>query len=284
MTTRQPVNQVVTRVVAQADARGMTLGTFLRMRRENLTPAKAGIGAKTRRRTPGLRREEVAVLSEISPEWYTYLEQDRNVRPSYEVIERIAAALQLSPAERKYIHTLAFPKERGSPVLALPTSLQRFLDDLEYRPAYVVNDFWDLVGWNAAAAALFPGLKPEAHPNLVTSVFLNSGWRTLYADWEQSARTMLSLFRLTVATHAGHERCSRLIEELGASSEFTKWWQQQNVSAVTAGTKRMIHPVEGLIELDYSSFRTLEDPAVTVIAFRPCDAESKQKLQRLVAL
>lgn len=261
----------------------MTLGAFLRMRREKLTPAKAGIRPQARRRTPGLRREEVAALSAISPEWYTYLEQDRDVRPSYEVIERIAAALQLSSAERQYIRTLAFPKERASPVEKLPQPLQRFIDDLEYRPAYVVNDFWDIVGWNAAAAGFFPGLNVSAHPNLVTSVFLNAEWRHLYADWELSARTMLALFRLTVATHAGHERCSQLIAELGASREFAQWWRQQDVSTATTGTKRMNHPLAGRIDLDYTSFRALEDAAVTVIAFRPSDPESKRKLLGLVS-
>lgn len=246
-----------------------------------LSPAKVGIQSASRRRTPGLRREEVAALSSISPEWYTYLEQDRDVRPSLEVIERISAALQLSPAERQYVRSLAFPKSQRSPTALLPAALQLYLDELEYRPAYVVNDFWDIVGWNVAASRLFPGLTEGAKPNLVTSVFLSPEWKRLYCDWERNARTMLALFRLTVATHAGHEYCARLISELAASAEFTAWWPQQDVLGVTAGMKRMNHPTAGVIELDYTSFRSLDEPALTMISFRPSDAESRQKLQRL---
>lgn len=274
---------MITRQSDGPEVSGLTLGAFLRTRREQLTPAKAGIRASSRRRTPGLRREEVAALSAISPEWYTYLEQDRDIRPSHEVIDRIAAALQLTAAERRYLRTLAFPKVDATPSKSLPTALQGFIDDLEYRPAYVVNDFWDIVGWNGAAAALFPGLRAEAQPNLVTSVFRNDEWRNLYRNWERNARKMLALFRLTVATHAGHRRCAELIALLAGSREFSAWWQQQDVSAATAGTKQMVHPRGGELSLEYTSFRTSDDPALTAILFRPSDAASRSALIQLSA-
>ena len=259
----------------------MTLGAFLRTRRERLSPDKAGIRTSARRRTPGLRREEVAALSSISPEWYTYLEQDRDIRPSQDVIDRIAAALQLTTAERQYLRTLAFPKARHVPAHALPAELQAFIDDLGYRPAYVVNDLWDIVGWNAAAARLFPGLIANTRPNLVTSVFLNPKWRTLYRAWEANARKMIALFRLTVATHANDARCASLIAELNASPEFAVWWQQQDVMSATAGSKQMFHPVAGNLDLEYTSLRTLTEPSLTAIMFRPADEESKLGLLRL---
>jgi transcriptional regulator with XRE-family HTH domain len=261
----------------------MTLGAFLRARRERLSPENAGIVRLSRRRTPGLRREEVAQLAHISPEWYTYLEQDRDVRPSPDVLGRIAEALQLSWAEREYLNVLAFPRSHQAALRsALPAGLQRFIDDLEYRPAYVVNDLWDIVGWNSAASALFPGLRADAQPNLVTSVFLNAEWRKLYVNWEANARKMLALFRLTVAAHAGDERCVRLVAELNAESpEFAGWWREQDVMVSTAGTKRLVHPLVGDFSLDYASFRTADDDSLTIIAFTPSDAEAKQKLKAL---
>lgn len=118
----------------------LSLGAFLRARRERLSPEQVGIKRRSRRRTPGLRREEVARLAHISPEWYTYLEQDRDVRPSAEVLGRIAAALQLSWAEREYLNVLAFPRSyQAAPRGALPPALQKFIDDLEYRPGYVAR-------------------------------------------------------------------------------------------------------------------------------------------------
>jgi hypothetical protein len=116
---------------------------------------------------------------------------------------------------------------------------------------------------------------------LVTSVFLDPQWRALYRDWEHNARKMLALFRLTVATHAGHERCAELIARLRVSGEFIEWWRQQDVSAITAGSKEMIHPVIGDLSLDYTSFRTLDDPSLTVITFRPSDGDSRKRLVQL---
>jgi transcriptional regulator with XRE-family HTH domain len=262
----------------------ITLGSFLRARRERLSPSQAKIKALARRRTPGLRREEVAQLAGISPEWYTYLEQDRDVRPSSEAIERIATALQLTWAEREYLCELAFPRSyRGAPKSALPASLQRFMDELEYRPAYVVNDLWDIVGWNAAAFSVFPGLQAGARPNLMISVFLDPAWRCLHKHWERNARRMLALFRLTVAAHAGHERCVSLLAQLNASSEeFARWWREQGVLASSSGPKELDHPRVGELSLDYTSFRTTDDSSITMIAFMPRDSSTRKKLQRLL--
>lgn len=262
----------------------ITLGTFLRTRRERRSPSQASSASPARRRTPGLRREEVAQLAGISPEWYTYLEQDRDVKPSQDVIDRLATALQLTWAEREYLHELAFPRSnRSAPSDALPEALQRFMDDLEYRPAYVVNDLWDIVGWNAAANTLFPGLNVGTRPNLVTCVFLNDDWRKLYKYWEANARKMIALFRLTVAAHAGHERCTALVAVLTASSpEFAACWREQDVTTSTSGTKELIHWRVGELSLNYTSFRTTDDSSLTVVTFTPHDGQAKQALQKLL--
>jgi len=262
----------------------MTLGMFLRTRRERLSPTK--VQASYRRRTPGLRREEVALRANISAEWYTYLEQDRGVRPSTEVIERIAIALELTWAEREYLTALACPRANIlNPTTVLPEGLQRFIDDLEYRPAYVVNDFWDIVGWNLAATRVFPlqALQQEGEqPNLVKAVFLCQPWRQLYQSWELSARRMLSLFRLFVANHSSHPRCTQLVSELLTSSEqFATWWKQQDVAVSSSGIKQLIHPQMGELLLNYTSFRTMDQPSLTVISYSAHDAITKQRLQAL---
>lgn len=262
----------------------MTLGTFLRTRRERLPPVQSHL--RTRRRTPGLRREEVAMRASISAEWYTYLEQDRGIRPSTEVLERIAAALELTWAEREYMNALAFPRTNcGAAVCELPQGLQLFIDDLEYRPAYVVNDFWDIVGWNVAATNLFPLLllqQQDKVPNLVKAVFLCDPWRRLYACWEDSARKMLALFRLFVATHSEDPRCTALLTELmEGSAEFARLWKQQDVAASSSGIKELVHPRVGNLSLGYTSFRTTDEPSLTVIAYRPSNAASRTRLQEL---
>lgn len=261
----------------------MTLGSFLRTRREELSPASAGIHGNSRRRTPGLRRDEVARLAAISPEWYTFLEQDRDVRPSVDVIERIGAALQLTWAEREYLNVLAFPRlNQPSPGQTLPAGVRQFIDDLDYRPAYVVNDFWNLVGWNAAAGAVFPGLHPTAQPNLVTSVFLDPEWRRLYKNWEANARRMLALFRLTVASHVDDERCAAVLARLNAGSpEFVLWWREQGVIASSSGSKELIHPRVGDLSLDYCSFRTTDDSPLSLVVFRPSDESTRRRLVKL---
>jgi transcriptional regulator with XRE-family HTH domain len=262
----------------------MTLGTFLRARRERLTPIESQL--RTRRRTPGLRREEVAMRASISAEWYTYLEQDRGIRPSTEVLERIAIALELDWAEREYMNALAFPRTQAfTPASELPEGLQLFIDDLEHRPAYVVNDFWDIVGWNTAAANVFPLQTLQLNdqqPNLVKAVFLCDPWRQLYESWELTARRMLSLFRLFVADHSSHPRCTQLVTELLTSSaDFAMWWKQQDVAVSSSGTKHLIHPQMGELLLNYTSFRTMDEPSLTVISYSPHDAMTRQRLQTL---
>jgi len=263
----------------------MTLGTFLRTRRERLPPLQSQ--PRTRRRTPGLRREEVAMRANISAEWYTYLEQDRGIRPSNEVLERIATALELDWAEREYMTALAFPRSHACiPASKLPQGLQLFIDDLEYRPAYVVNDFWDIVGWNLAATKLFPLLQLQLEdkvPNLARAVFLCEPWRRLYACWDDSARRMVALFRLFVAAHSGHPRCTALLTELmDRSDDFSRLWKQQDVAASSSGTKELIHPRIGHLSLGYTSFRTTGEPSLTVITYRPSDVVSKTRLQELL--
>jgi transcriptional regulator with XRE-family HTH domain len=284
MNTSQSSGLSSSTVVSDAQ---ITLGVFLRSRRERMTPTQSM--QRVRRRTPGLRREEVADRAQISSEWYTYLEQDRGIRPSTAVLARIADALELNWAEREYMSALAYPRANVAPPTSeLPLGLRAYIDDLEYRPAYVVNTLWDIVGWNHAAAKVFPIVQLQATnetPNLVKAVFLSNDWRMLYANWELHARKMMAIFRLTVARQADHPRCKVLVNELKkGSQDFSTWWKEQDVAVSTSGVKELIHPIVGLLTVNYTGFNTMDEPELTVISFSPANPLSKKSLQTLFSV
>ncbi len=262
------------------------LGEFLRARREHLSPQSVGITSARRRRTPGLRREEVAQLAGISPEWYTYLEQGRDIRPSREVLAAIADALRLAPAERRYLEALAAAPGQGpapaSAFPALPPSLTAFLDELGYRPAYVVDRLWNLVAWNAACAALFPGLEDATSPpNLVELVFLDCAWQALYRNWETHARSMLAHFRITSVTHANDPHCRALRERLLAIPTFAAMWREHDVRAANSGLKELDHPRLGRLVLRYTALGVRDDHDLTLVAFTPADEGTRAQLRGL---
>jgi transcriptional regulator with XRE-family HTH domain len=257
------------------------LGEFLRVRREQLSPLAAGFASTRRRRTPGLRREEVAQLAGISPEWYTYLEQGRDIRPSREVLGAVADALRLTAAERRYLEALATAPESPEMLFPeLPASLKAFLDEQGYRPAYVVDQLWNLVGWNAACAALFPGLEhATSPPNLVEFVFLDRAWRALYRDWETHARAMLAHFRVTSVQYANDERCRALRERLLANPTFAAMWREHDVRAPSSGRKELDHPRLGHLSLVYATFVVRDDPNLTLVTFTPTDDSTRARLR-----
>ena len=249
------------------------LGAFLRSRRERLTPAEAGLPRTGRRRTPGLRREELAVLAGISATWYTYLEQGRDVQASDQVLGAIAVALGLDPSEKDHLFRLAGRAPAEAPEETLPDEVAAVPGLLGPNPAYVIGATYDVLSHNAAAAELFPNLQAN-QPNFARWVFTDQESRHVLLDWEPEARGLLARLRTLAGRHPGDARFTRLIDELHeASQEVRSWWPHHEVQAQGSGRKRLRHQRLGAVDYAYTAFHLAEQPAQTFVIYadpRPC--------------
>jgi transcriptional regulator with XRE-family HTH domain len=221
--------------------RSSTLGAFLRAHRERLLPAAMGLPNSSRRRTPGLRREEVAQLCGVSTTWYTWLEQGRPVSGSARALGRIAAALQLSRAERQYLFEIAGshdPERTDAIPTAVPEGVRSLVNRLPV-PAYVLDRQWNAVAWNEAARELFrPWLRDSDERNLLRFVFLNPAARELIVDWNDRARRVVGEFRSDAGSHLSEPPTSRLIEGLQQGSrQFAQWWSEHDVREREGGAR-----------------------------------------------
>ncbi len=263
------------------------LGSFLRHRRARLDPVAFGFGAG-RRRTPGLRREEVAQRANISATWYTWLEQGRGGAPSADVLNRIAAGLMLTEPEREHLFLIGLgrpPEARYTGADAVTPRLQAVLDALPVSPAIIKTATWDVVAWNRAAAALFTDyakLPPEGR-NILRLMFSDSGVKAAQADWLTVARHVVGAFRADAARAGAGAEVARLVDELSASSaEFAALWQGNDIADHAGGLKRLHHPEAGLIELDYSAFAVDGRPDLGMIVYNPADARSAGRIRSLL--
>ncbi len=261
------------------------LGEFLRSRRLRLQPDNFGFAAG-RRRTPGLRREEVASLACISPVWYTWLEQGRGGAPSREVLERIAGALMMNEAEREHLFLLAFghpPAILRQGTDTVTPRLQGVLDALIYSPAIVRTRSWEVVGWNRAARKVMTDYSalPSNQRNLLRRIFIDPQMREIQADWQSLAHFMVSAFRADIARAGISEDAQQLVAELSAASpEFHQFWQSNDVAHSGEGRKRMNHPVLGVIELEFTSLLVEGQPELSMMIFNPATAETLQKIRQ----
>ena len=265
------------------------LGSYLKDRRARLDPAAFGLPA-TRRRTPGLRREEVAQRAHVSATWYTWLEQGRGGAPSADVLDRLARALTLKEVEREHLYLLAQgrPPEVCPPVPAesISPGLQRLIDSLATSPALVRNAEWDIVGWNEAAAAVLTDyalLAPEER-NVMRLFFRDPRLRATQPHWEHTARFVVATFRTEIARTGTSRRAQGLIEELSqASPEFTAIWREHDVRTPGEGTK-LIQPAHGeAIAMEYSSFAVDGQPGLGLVVYAPTTPEDTARVQTLIA-
>jgi transcriptional regulator with XRE-family HTH domain len=246
------------------------LGAFLRARRERLTPAEAGLHARgTRRRTPGLRREEVALLCGLSPTWYTWLEQGRDVSVSPGALARIAESLRLTDAERAYFFDLtrksdpAAPPPRESAMLAGP--LLSALDTIAV-PAYVLDPNWRACGWNAPAGRLFEQWLGGVELNLLRYVFLDASARAFICDWDARARRLAAEFRADTARRTNDAELMTLVDDLRhASPRFAQFWDDHGVLAREGGAREFNHPRDGTLRYQQITLIPAAQPAYKLV-------------------
>ncbi|WP_043265345.1 helix-turn-helix transcriptional regulator [Streptomyces sp. CT34] len=265
--------------------RRRVLAEFLRSRRERITPRDAGIVAGPRRRTPGLRREEVAQLSGVSVTWYTWLEQARDISVSRQVLTSLARALMLSSVELRHLFALAGERPPEQPPVRGPgPALQRLVDALAPHPAYLLDANWDLVGWNSAEAGLIgdPGELAPDERNLLWLVFTDPAMRTLLADWEGQARDLVAQFRADARERFDDPRFDRLTRELRrVSPEFSEWWQAHDLADFGSSRRVFRHPRVGSLTFDYVKLAALDAPGVKLFVCMPTDEETRGKLPAL---
>jgi transcriptional regulator with XRE-family HTH domain len=274
---------------ASNDIRKRELGAFLRSRRERLAPADVGLSAGPRRRTPGLRREEIAMVAGVGTTWYTWLEQGRDVKPSHEVLAALGEALRLDAAEKRHLYILAgrdAPTPRPAGPERVEAPLLHTLASLAAQPAYVMGRRWDLLAWNPAAEAVFGdygALRGDAR-NIMHLLFTDKSHRRLLVDWEDLARMALGRFRADSAKYVGDPDFERLIAALTAASpEFCAWWPERDVHRQLSGIKKMRHPKAGAMTFEHMSFSIDDGSDMKLVVYTPLPAEnSVAKLEGLM--
>jgi transcriptional regulator with XRE-family HTH domain len=268
------------------------LGQLLRSRRERLRPADVGLPPGSRRRAAGLRREEVALLANMSATYYTFLEQGRKVRPSPQVLDALASALRMSAAERRYLEVLAYgPRgpgglaggdgrdggdghggKDGPPPEQVDRRVLDLIDRLDPYPTYLKGRRWDVLAANAAARELFTDWDalPGRERNLVSWMFTSARAREVHLDWEAEARGMLGRFRLVAARHPNDPDFVALTERLRQESPHVReWWPRHDVTSLGAqGTKKLLHPRLGPIEYTHVVLQ-VADSSQTLVTFSP---------------
>ncbi len=225
-----------------------------------------------RRRTPGLRREEVAELAGIGVDWYVRLEQGRTVTPSEATLGALASALQLNPAEAAHLRQLARGGDQRAFVPeTVPPTVERTVSRLSL-PAYITGRRWDILAWNRAANDLFGfGRLPQADRNILIYTFLDRDARLLFGPrWADEARRMIALFRATHDFHANDPAFAALIERLRSGNpQFAKWWKAHDVRSGASGQKVFLHPKRGMLRYEYATFQANDDPALKLAIYTP---------------
>jgi transcriptional regulator with XRE-family HTH domain len=272
------------------------LGEFVRAQRERLTPAALGLPAGARRRTPGLRREEVAQLCGLSVTWYTWLEQGRDMSLSPTALARLATALRLGRAERAYLFALAGKRDpaadeaEGDAVTPVVLACVKTIG----APAYVLDRGWTARAWNRKAARLFAGWLDGAQDrnldrnpdrnldrNLLRFIFLVPAARRLIRDYEARAQRVVAEFRADVSTHLRDPAIRSLVDDLRRQSrDFTRFWEAHGVLAREGGERTFDHPRDGLLRFEQVSFNLANQPDLKLVILIPADVPAPRKSRK----
>ncbi len=253
------------------------LSDFLRSRRERLTPESVGLPTGGRRRTAGLRREEVAALAGVGLTWYTWFEQGREIGVSPGFLDNVARALRLSGIERAHLYALADPERmvEAPPPRPVSPALQRMLQGFATYPAYLKTPRWDVVAWNASADEVFGIAERDAdHRNILEMVFTEPEFRERMVNWWDDAPKILAKFRSDYARRAGDPAMAALVESLmRRSAEFRQWWQRHDVMPCGEGVKVIAVPGRGPVAFEHTTFEVSTDPDLRLVVYAPLPAE-----------
>lgn len=259
------------------DTRRKELGEFLQALRQRCAPEAFGFPLGSRRRTRGLRREELAQLAAISPTWYTWIEQGRDVKVSPDVLDRLAKAIRLTATERAYLFEMAGrrdPQGPGTEDDSAPEALVGLLNDFGF-PAYVMGRYWDMLAWNIEATELFSGWLDQPvgsgePPNLLRFVFLMPQARGFVVDWESRARRICAEFRADCRSRLEEPALQRLVDELiQASPEFSRFWKQHDVLERQGGARGFNHPRRGVVAYQQFTLRPVEQEHLKLVLLKP---------------
>ena len=271
--------------MSQLPASDNLLGAYLRDRRMKLDPAAFGFAAE-RRRTPGLRREEVAQRANISPTWYTWLEQGRGGAPSADVLDRIARALMLTEVEREHLFLLGLgrpPEVRYQKNEGVTPRLQRVLDALDPSPALIRTATWNVVAWNRAATIMMSdyGALPPDQRNVLRLIFLDPRARAVQYDWEGVARFVVGSFRADAARAGAAAEVGPLVEELcRRSPEFRAMWAENDVGGYHGdAVKHIRHPDLGPLAFEYTAFAVDGRTDLSMVVYNPATPEDAEKIR-----
>jgi len=251
------------------------LGDFLKTRRAKISPGQVGLQVGSRRRTPGLRREEVSMLSGIGLTWYTWIEQGRQLQISPQVLESLARTLLLDKQEIVHIYNLAQqtpPTHFQITDTGIHPMLQHVLNSFEIAPATILDARWNVIAWNEAAAAIvkdYASVNADQR-NIVRIMFTDIDFMKTVSNWEKTAQSMVGRFRTTYGKLIGDPWIEAFIQELSRESKvFSQWWQMQDVDSEEEITKVINHAAIGELKFEYTSFQILSDTNLKMTVLTP---------------
>ncbi|MEU3922108.1 helix-turn-helix transcriptional regulator [Streptomyces sp. NPDC029004] len=278
----------MTTMVQETDVRRHELAGFLRSRRERITPEQVGLPHGRRRRTPGLRREEVAQLSAVGVTWYTWLEQARDIQVSPQVLDAIARALLLDASERTHLFALAGAADPapGTPCPTVTPSLRKMLEQLEPFPACVQNSRYDILAYNRTYGRLLCDLDalPPEDRNCMILAFTNDDWRASVAELSDAKGMMAAKFRASMAGHLAEPAWKSLLARLEGSAEFREVWARHEVVGQSNRRKLIRNAHVGLLRLEHQDLWLGPSAGPRLITYVPLDAEARERLEKLQAL
>ena len=274
-------------------SRRAEMAAFLRSRRERITPEQVGLPPGPRRRTPGLRREEVAQLAGVGVTWYTWLEQGRPINASAQVLGAVAQTLRLDPAERQHLYRLADVADAatttgaaGSACEQVPADIQGIMDNLLPLPACVMNERYDLLGWNEAYAVLWPGVV-GAQPGERNILWLNFTYPDCchpYVSRHEQLARLVAQFRSNYGRHVGEPAWTGFISGLQAvSPHFARLWDEHDVASPVTYLKIFRHPAYPRLAMTSTSLGVLAVPCTRMVVYTPADEETRAAISRLLA-
>ena len=272
------------------EIRRRELSDFLVTRRARIAPAEVGLPVTNRRRTPGLRREEVAQLAGVSATWYTWLEQKRAIGVSPSVLGNLARVLRLDPLERLQLFQLALRQ----PVLdsqsrreTVSPMIRHLLDQMDPTPVVVMGRRWDVRAWNRAARAFFFDFEqvPANERNMLWLIFTSAAVRSLMVDWRARAQDALARFRADYGRHAGDAHFVQLVERLeSVSPEFAEWWPRHDIRPMSEGRRDYVHPLGGRMSVEHVTFSVGDNPELRLIVFlAAAESNSTAAMRKVIA-